>query len=82
MSLAFSGLTGPALNFANAVQREFANLLSVPLRTVADMTELNTLNLIAWKYRPVFVLDIDGAGTRGVAISDGTNWLDYAGTAL
>lgn len=79
MKLAFSGLTGPVLNFANQVQRAFDGLLSVPLKQVADVASLP--NPEPWKHRQIIVADI-GGGTFGVATSDGTVWRNAAGTAL
>ena len=79
MKLAFSGLTGPVLNFANQVQRAFDDLLSVPLKQVADVASLP--NPEPWKHRQIIVTDI-GGGTFGVATSDGTAWYDPSGSAL
>lgn len=80
MKLAFSGLTGPVLSFANQVQRAFDDLSSIRLKQVADVASLP--NPEPWKHRQIIVTDIDGAGTFGVATSDGTTWRDAAGNAL
>jgi len=80
VKLAFSGLVGPVLNFANQVQRAFDGLLSIPLKQVPDVAGLPNPN--SWKHRQIIVTDIDGAGTFGVATSDGTDWYDAAGNAL
>lgn len=80
VNIPFSGLTGPVLNFANQVQRAFDGLLSVALKQVPDVASLP--NPDPWKHRQIIVTDIDGAGTFGVATSDGTDWRDAAGNAL
>jgi hypothetical protein len=70
MRLPFSGLTGPALNFANAVQRAFDALTSVRMDIVADVASLP--NATAWQGRKIIVRDI-GAGVEGEATAlDGT----------
>lgn len=40
MKIPFSGLAGPALNFANAVNDAFDRLASVPLKIVATSADL------------------------------------------
>lgn len=42
------------------------------LQTIADVASLP--RAADWKAGQVFVSDIDGAGTPGIAFSDGTNW--------
>lgn len=80
MKIPFSGLTGPVLNFANAVQSAFDRLISVPLLIVDDVSSL--LNAEAWNGRQIIVRDIDGAGTMGVATALDGDWYDYSGGAL
>lgn len=80
MKIPFSGLTGPVLNFANAVQSAFDRLISVPLLIVADVSSL--LNAEAWNGRQVIVRDIDGAGTMGIATALDGDWYDNSGGAL
>lgn len=80
MKIPFSGLTGPVLNFANAVQAAFDRLISVPLLIVDDVSSL--LNAEAWNGRQVIVRDIDGAGTMGVATALDGAWYDNSGGAL
>lgn len=80
MKIPFSGLTGPVLKFANAVQAAFDQLASVPLKIVDDVARLP--NPDAWKGRQVIVRDIDGAGTMGVATALDGDWYDYSGGAL
>ncbi len=79
MKLAFSGLTGPVLNFANAVQSAFDNLLSVRIRVVATVADLP--NATQWQGRPVLVRNI-GGGAKGIAYALDGVWINYAGTTL
>lgn len=70
MKLAVSGLTGPTLALANAVQRVFDGLSSVRMDIVADVASLP--NATAWQGRKILVRDI-GAGVKGEATAlDGT----------
>ena len=79
MKLAFSGLTGPALNFANVVQSAFDNLISVRIRVVANVAALP--NAEAWQGRPILVRDI-GGGTKGIAYALDGVWINYAGATI
>lgn len=80
MRLAFSGLTGPVLNFANAVQAAFIALTSVRLTIINDTTELP--NAEQWQGRQIIIRDIDGAGTKGIATALDGAWLDYTGATI
>jgi hypothetical protein len=75
MRLPFSGLTGPALNFANAVQRAFDALTSVRMDIVADVASLP--NATAWQGRKIIVRDI-GAGVEGEATALDGIWYTRA----
>lgn len=79
MKLAFSGLTGPVLNFANVVQSAFDNLISVRIRVVATVADLP--NAEAWQGRPILVRDI-GGGTKGIAYALDGVWINYAGATI
>ncbi len=79
MKLAFSGLTGPVLNFANAVQNAFDNLLSVRIRIVATVADLPSAT--AWQGRPILVRDI-GGGNKGIAYALDGVWINYAGATI
>lgn len=80
MSLPTQGLTGPALQFANAVNRYIDTLRSPPLRIVDTVSALPPAS--ANQGRQIIVRDIDGAGTPGVATSLDGVWIDYAGATL
>lgn len=80
MKIPFSGLTGPVLNFANAVQSAFDGMRSVRSEIVADVASLP--NATAWQGRQIIVRDIDGAGTMGTATALDGDWYDYAGATL
>ena len=80
VKLAFAGLAGAVLNFANAVQRAFDNLSSVRLTIVADVATLPPAS--QWQGRQVIVRDIDGLGAMGTATALDGAWYDYAGGAL
>ncbi len=79
MKIPFSGLTGAALNFANAVQSAFDGLVSVRIRVVATVADLP--NAEAWQGRPILVRDI-GGGTKGIAYALDGVWINYAGATL
>lgn len=80
MKIAFSGLTGPVLNFANAVQAAFDKLTSVRLTVVDTVSDLPPAS--AWANRQIIVRDIDGAGTAGIATALDGAWIDHNGGAL
>lgn len=80
MNLPKSGLSGPVLNFANAVQQAFELLTSVRLRVVDAVSDLPPAS--AWTNRQIIVRDIDGAGTAGIATSLDGAWIDHNGGAL
>ena len=80
MKIAFSGLTGPVLNFANAVQAAFDKLTSVRLTVVDTVSDLPPAS--AWTTRQIIVRDIDGAGTKGIATALDGAWLDYTGATI
>lgn len=80
MSLPKSGLAGPALNFANAVQQAFELLTSVRLTVVDAVSDLPPAS--AWANRQIIVRDIDGAGTAGIATALDGAWIDHNGGAL
>lgn len=80
MKIAFSGLTGPVLNFANAVQQAFERLTSVRLTVVDSVSDLPPAS--AWANRQIIVRDIDGAGTKGIATAIDGAWIDHNGGAL
>lgn len=80
MNLPKSGLTGPVLNFANAVQSALERLTSVRLTVVAVGSDLP--NASAWANRQIIVRDIDGAGTAGIATSLDGAWLDHTGATI
>lgn len=80
MSLPKSGLTGPALAFANAVQTTFERLTSVRLTVVDAVSDLPPAS--AWANRQIIVRDIDGAGAAGIATALDGAWIDYNGGAL
>lgn len=80
MTLPKSGLTGPFLNFANAVQRALELLTSVRLTVVGSVSDLPPAS--AWTNRQIIVRDIDGAGTAGIATSLDGAWIDHNGGAL
>ena len=75
MKLAFSGLTGPALNFANAVQRAFDGLSSARLEIVANVASLP--NAAAWRGRQIIMRD-----TKTVATAIDGAWYGPTGSAL
>jgi hypothetical protein len=79
MALPFSGLTGPVLNFANAVSTAFDNLISVRIKVVANVAALPPAT--AWQGRPILVRDI-GGGNKGIAYALDGVWINYAGTTL
>lgn len=80
MKIAFSGLTGPVLNFANAVQAAFDKLTSVRLTVVDTVSDLPPAS--AWINRQIIVRDIDGAGVAGIATALDGAWIDHNGGAL
>lgn len=80
MNLPKSGLSGPFLNFANAVQRALDALVSVRMTVVASVSDLPPAS--AWTNRQIIVRDIDGAGTAGIATSLDGAWIDHNGVAL
>ncbi len=70
MKIPFSGLTGPVLNFANAVQRGFDQLISIPSRIVDETADLPPA--ASNQGRRFIIRDI-GAGVEGEATAlDGT----------
>lgn len=80
MTLPKLGLTGPALNFANAVQRWCDGLSSVRVQIVNTVADLP--NAALWSGRQVIVRDIDGAGTPGLAFALDGAWHDMTGAAI
>lgn len=80
MSLPKSGLSGPVLNFANAVQATLERLSSVRLTIVNDRSELPSATL--WQGRSILIRDIDGAGTKGIATALDGVWLDHTGATI
>lgn len=80
MSLPKSGLVGPVLSFANAVQAALERLTSVRLTVVDAVSDLP--NASAWANRQIIVRDIDGAGTKGIATAIDGAWIDHNGGAL
>lgn len=80
MSLPKSGLVGPVLSFANAVQAALERLASVRLTVVDAVSDLP--NASAWANRQIIVRDIDGAGTKGIATAIDGAWIDHNGGAL
>lgn len=80
MTLPKSGLSGPFLNFANAVQAAFERLTSVRLTVVDAVSDLP--NASAWTNRQIIVRDIDGAGMAGIATSLDGAWLDHTGATI
>lgn len=79
MKIPFSGLTGPALNFANAVNAAFDRLLSVEMKVVGTVADLP--NASAWQGRAVLVRNI-GGGAKGIAYALDGVWINYAGVTL
>lgn len=80
MRIAFSGLSGPFLAFANSVQAVFNQLASVRLTIFDTVSDLP--NAEQWHGRQVIVRDIDGAGTMGIATALDGAWLDYTGATI
>lgn len=80
MNLPKSGLSGPFLNFANAVQRALDALVSVRMTVVASVPDLP--NAAQWDARAVIVRDIDGAGTKGIAFALDGAWHDMTGATI
>lgn len=80
MTLPKLGLAGPALNFANAVQRWCDGLASVRMQVVNTVADLPNADL--WSGRQVIVRDIDGAGTPGLAFALDGAWHDMTGAAI
>lgn len=78
MKIPFSGLTGPGLNFANAVQKAFDDLLSVRMKVVANVAALPPAT--AWQGRAILVRDI--GGSAGIAYALDGVWINYAGATL
>jgi hypothetical protein len=62
-----------AVDWANFLQKTFDELISVRIKTLAAAADLPPP--ARWTSRPIFVLDIDGADTRALCVSDGTNWI-------
>lgn len=73
--LAVSGLTGPALNLKNAVEREFDRLVSVKLTIVANVAGLP--NPDQWQGRQIIMRD-----TKTVATAIDGAWYGPTGSAL
>lgn len=71
MKIAFSGLTGPVLNFANAVSSAFDKLASVPSKVVATTDALPPA--LPNDARRYLIRDI-GGGVKGEATSLGGEW--------
>lgn len=80
MTLPKLGLTGPALNFANAVQRWGDGLSSVRVQIVNTVADLP--NAALWNGRQVIVRNIDGAGTPGLAFALDGAWRDMTGATI
>lgn len=80
MNLPKSGLAGPALAFANAVQQAFERLTSVRLAVVDAVSDLPPAS--AWANRQIIVRDIDGAGTKGIATALDGAWIDHTGATI
>lgn len=71
MSIATTGLTGPFLQFANAVNRALDGLRSPPCKSVATLADLpNPLT----NDNRIFIVDDIGAGMTGIAVSRGGVW--------
>jgi hypothetical protein len=64
---------GWAQKWAEALATLLGEQQSIGLKNIADAASLPLAS--RWTYRPVFVLDIDGANTRALCVSDGTNWI-------
>lgn len=79
MSLPKSGLSGPFLAFANAVQATLERLSSVRLTIVNTTADLP--NAQAWQGRQIIVRDM-GAGTKGIATALDGVWLDHTGATI
>lgn len=79
MSLPKSGLSGPVLAFANAVQGVLDRLTSVPLTIVNTVSNLP--NAQAWQGRQILVRDL-GAGSSGILTALDGAWLDHTGATI
>lgn len=80
MSLPKSGLSGPVLAFANAVQGAFDRMLSVRQATFNAVSDLPSAR--AWDGRTVIVRDL-GSGQWGKATSlDGAWRNDRTGATI
>lgn len=62
-----------AVEWANFLQKTFDGLVSIRIKTLAAAADLPPA--VRWTSRPIFILDIDGIGTRALCVSDGTNWI-------
>lgn len=80
MTLPKLGLSGPALNFANAVQRWCDGLASVRMQTFNTVVDLPSAAL--WDGRQVIVRNINGAGTPGLAFALDGAWHDMMGATI
>ena len=75
MALGLNTSAAPAwaLDWSIALQKAFDELISVRIKTLAAAADLPLA--ARWTGRPIFVLNIDGANTRALCVSDGTNWI-------
>ncbi len=80
MSLPKSGLAGPFLAFANAVQRAFETLASVRLTIINDTSELPSAS--QWQGRQIIVRDLNGLGKKGTVTALDGVWIDYTGATI
>lgn len=79
MSLPKTGLAGPFLAFANAVQAVLDRLASVPLSIVNTTADLP--NATAWQGRSILVRDL-GAGASGILTALDGVWIDHTGATI
>lgn len=66
IKIPFSGLSGPVLSFANAVQRAFDQLRSVPSQVYQTDADLPEARL--WEGRRVLIRDLAGQPGEATAI--------------
>ena len=64
---------GWAQKWAEALATLLGEQQSIRLKSIEDAASLPPA--ARWTYRPVFVLDIDGIGTRALCVSDGADWI-------
>lgn len=80
MSLPKSGLAGPFLAFANAVQRAFETLASVRLTIINDTSELPSAS--QWQGRTVIIRDIGSSQWGKATALDGSWRNDRTGATI